>query len=227
MLILDLDNFKSINDTYGYLYSDALLSQIGATLCRLFRSHDIIGRIGGDEFLILLKDIPGEEKVRNRCELLLDTFRNLLSQHSTDVVVSYFIGAALISDRGTTYFELFQHADDSLYVAKGKGKNQYKLYDPIEQFTPLISGDTHISTRIDSDELPGMADSSFIHFVFRRLYESHNIKDTINDLLPILASSLMSAVYTSSKTTIIIPAVAIHLNGVTRGSIPKLRISKT
>lgn len=196
MLILDLDNFKFINDTYGHLYGDALLSQIGATLRRLFRSHDIIGRIGGDEFLILLKDIPGEETVLNRCELLLDTFRELLSQHSTDVVVSCSIGAAIAPNHGTTYAELFQHADDSLYVAKGKGKNQYKLYDPMEQFAPLIAGDTHTSTRIDSDELPGMADNSFIRFVFRRLYESQNIEDTINDILTYIGEQFnVSRVY--------------------------------
>lgn len=183
MLILDLDNFKTINDTYGHLYGDSILAQIGSTLRKLFRSHDIIGRIGGDEFLILLKDIPDEAMVRDRCDLLLKTFRELLTRHMPDLNVSCSIGAALAPVHGSTYSDLFHHADESLYVAKGKGKNQYMLYDPREHFDSLLGDGAHVSTRIDSDEQPGMADSSFVRYIFRRLYESRDLDDTVNDIL--------------------------------------------
>ncbi len=195
MLILDLDNFKLINDNYGHLYGDTVLSQVGAGLKKLFRSHDIIGRIGGDEFLILMRDIPNVDLVHSRCELLLNTFRELLEQTAPGLNVSCSIGAALIPDHGTGYSDLFRRADEALYLSKNRGKNTYTLYDPIAAMDPLADG-VRITTRIDSDEQPGMADSSFVRFVFRRLYESSDIIQTFNEILAYVGEQLnVSRVY--------------------------------
>ena len=194
ILILDLDNFKSVNDNYGHLYGDSVLSQVGAGLKRLFRSHDIIGRIGGDEFLILMRDIPNEELVHSRCELLLDTFRDLLEQTSPGLNVSCSIGAALIPAHGIGYSDLFRRADEALYLSKSAGKNTYTIYNPKTSADSLDN--IRVPTRIDSEEQPGMADSSFVRFVFKRLYESRNIIDTINNLLAYVGGQLnVSRVY--------------------------------
>lgn len=196
MLILDLDNFKTINDTYGHLYGDAILTQIGTDLRNLFRSHDIIGRIGGDEFLILLKNIPSEALVHERCALLLETFRESFSRILPDLKVSFSIGAALAPAHGTTFSELFQRADDALYAAKGKGKDQYVLYDPKDQLDSLFGSISHTPTRIDSDSQPGMTDNSFVRSIFRRLYESSTVETTVNDILTYIGEQLnVSRVY--------------------------------
>lgn len=195
MLILDLDNFKAINDTYGHLYGDAVLTQIGNGLRSLFRSHDIIGRIGGDEFLILLKNIPGEELVHERCATLLSTFRETFSSLIPDLNVSFSIGGALAPIHGTTYSELFQRADDCLYAAKGNGKDQYVLYDPSKPFDVLLDN-PHVPTRIDSDSQPGMADASFVRSIFRRLYESNDLNATVRDIITYVGEQLnVSRVY--------------------------------
>jgi len=182
LLLLDLDNFKSINDTYGHLYGDAVLSRIGETLLTMFRATDIIGRIGGDEFLVLLRNVS-TEVVEERCRLLLDAFRKLLKEHAPDLEVSCSIGAALAPTHGTTYAEIFQRADEALYLAKRQGKNRHRIYSSQMQYDALLDGGSHAVTRIDSDEQPGMADNSFVRFVFRRLYESSNLDATIQDLL--------------------------------------------
>ncbi|MBE6962929.1 MAG: diguanylate cyclase [Ruminococcaceae bacterium] len=183
MLILDMDNFKSVNDRYGHLFGDAILSQVSSRLRSLFRSHDILGRIGGDEFLILLKDVPNIEIVESRCSLLLENFHNLLNQLMPDLDVSFSIGAALAPLHATTYADLFKHADEALYIAKSNGKNCYKIYDPHDKYNSLLENATYINTRIDSDDEPNIAGNSFIRFVFNALYESRDLEATVNELL--------------------------------------------
>ncbi len=188
LLILDLDNFKGVNDKYGHLYGDAVLSQIGNSLRHLFRSQDIIGRIGGDEFLIFLNDVPNAELVQERCRQLLDTFRALFAQLVPELKVSCSIGAALAPLHANGYTELFRHADEALYLAKARGKNRYKLYSPRDKYNALLENVTYESTRIDSDEQPNITDNSFIRFVFRLLYESRDLTVTVNELLAHIGS---------------------------------------
>lgn len=186
LLVLDLDNFKSVNDTLGHLYGDAVLTQIGTTLRNLFRSQDVIGRIGGDEFLILLKDIPSKELVLERCQLMVDTFREQLSRLMPKLQVSVSVGAALTPQHGTTFADLFRHADEALYAAKRAGKCQYHLYSTQDAYQNLTESMAH--TGIDSDEQPTMNDEGLIRFVFRQLYESRDIDATINDLLAFIGT---------------------------------------
>ena len=195
MLVLDLDNFKAINDNYGHLYGDSVLSQISGRLRHMFRSHDVIGRIGGDEFLIFLQDIPNEDLVNNRCNSILETFRTLLAQLAPDANASCSIGVSLIPSHGVTFNDLFTRADEALYLSKRSGKNTFTIYDPLQAASNLLEG-AHIPTRIDSDAQPGLADSSFVRFLFRRLYESNNIFETFNELLAHVGRQLnVSRVY--------------------------------
>ncbi len=185
MLILDMDNFKAVNDTLGHLYGDAVLTQIGNTLHSLFRPQDVVGRIGGDEFLILLKDIPDRNLVLDRCQLMVDTFREMLRKLMPKLQVSVSIGAAMAPTHGTTYADLFHHADEALYTAKRNGKGQFHLYDAQDAYDSL----KEISlTRIDTGEILPDGDDSLIRFVFRRLYESRNLQTTINELLAFIGT---------------------------------------
>ena len=197
MLILDLDNFKTVNDTYGHLYGDAVLSQLGTHLRSMFRSHDIVGRIGGDEFLIFLKNIPDVQMVEDRCSLLLDSCRTLLSRLMPDLTgISFSIGAALAPIHATSYPELFRCADEAMYLAKRSGKDRYRIYERYDHYNELLAEATPVSTRIDSDEQPSIADNSFIRFVFRTLYESRDLEATVSELLAHLGAQFnVSRVY--------------------------------
>lgn len=187
MLILDLDNFKTVNDTLGHLYGDAILTQIGNTLHTLFRPQDVLGRIGGDEFLILLKDIPNRELVIDRCQLLVDTFRSMLRKLMPKLEVSVSVGAAVAPAHGVGYTELFRHADEALYTAKHKGKSCYHLYDTRDAYATVNAGAKPL-TRIDPTEPLPDGEDSLIRFVFRRLYESTDVDATIQELLAFIGT---------------------------------------
>jgi putative two-component system response regulator len=185
-LILDLDNFKLVNDRYGHMYGDALLTQLGYTLRKLFRSQDLIGRVGGDEFIVLLKNIPHASLLLTRCSLLVSELRELLKKLMPELNVTCSIGCAIYPDHGQTYAELFQHADRALYAAKSQGKDQYILYDPLALYPS--QADQPLPSRVDSDEEPTLNDASLTRYVFSRLYESRDIYTTIDELLAFIGA---------------------------------------
>lgn len=73
-MIIDIDDFKGINDNLGHLYGDAVLSEVANDLINLFRATDIVGRIGGDEFIVFIKDISKTRDIINKAEELVKTF---------------------------------------------------------------------------------------------------------------------------------------------------------
>ena len=173
LLIMDVDNFKTVNDTYGHPYGDALLSQIGTNLRSLFRSRDIIGRIGGDEFIVLLKYLPNTDIVEDRCQLLVSTFREQLKKLMPDLDVSISVGCALAPAHGDSWSELFLHADKALYHAKSKGKCQYKIYSSKDVYHSVVN--TTNRTQIDSDQQLTLNEDALIRHVFHNLYSSRNL----------------------------------------------------
>lgn len=115
-LMIDCDKFKEINDTLGHLQGDRVLAQIGRALKHSFRDSDIVGRIGGDEFCVYLKDIPSAAFVKSKCQQLLDE----IQRTNEGVPVTVSIGAAILK-KSQEYDILFQCADQALYHAKHEG----------------------------------------------------------------------------------------------------------
>ncbi len=132
-MMLDLDNFKQINDTYGHLVGDRVLQSVGQLLQQLFRGDDILGRIGGDEFVILMKNLSSHEDAVTRARLLLSEIQEI-SIEEMEENITCSLGISLYPQDGTTFIELYSCADRALYIKKGKGKNGYALY--MEHETP-------------------------------------------------------------------------------------------
>ena len=124
LLMLDVDNFKQINDTYGHLVGDEVLHHIGEELKRCFRKYDVVGRVGGDEFLVFMKGIPGLEIAKKGAAKILKIF---VENEKTLRSVSASIGVALYPRDGQNFKNLYQKADEALYRAKQTGKNRYFL----------------------------------------------------------------------------------------------------
>ena len=193
MLIIDLDNFKQINDHYGHLFGDAVLTKAAREIEMLFRSQDIVARIGGDEFLVLMRGIADRTLLENRCKRLLQIFQNTFRRQKYKLPLSCSIGIALSPEHGTTYFELFQNADQALYEAKAKGKNNFCFYDRIGS---VPSGTQIRNTPIDSDKEPGMADDNIVRFAVRKLYGSQEPEKAIQDVLALMGREMnISRVY--------------------------------
>lgn len=125
MLILDLDNFKHINDKYGHLFGDEVLICVANILKRSFRNDDIVGRIGGDEFLVLMKNVSDTEKITHRCKQLLDDIQAAFATRTCGLTAS--IGVSIVSGNAPRYDELFLQTDDALYQAKDAGRNRHIL----------------------------------------------------------------------------------------------------
>ena len=181
LLMIDLDNFKGINDRFGHLFGDTVLTRTALTIRRLFRGGDIIGRVGGDEFMVLMKDVSDEQLVRSRCTMLLDELGTLFDDSPHDFQMACSIGAALSPSHGCSFQELFQHADQALYHAKLGGKNRFTIYrDDLDM--PALNA-SHSATPIDSNEQSGLSNSSLVRMVFHRLSTSKDVERTIQDVL--------------------------------------------
>lgn len=199
LLVIDLDNFKQVNDQYGHLFGDSVLVQAASQLKKLFRSLDIIGRIGGDEFMVLMRDIPDRELVERRCRQLLTAFDEIFRSQVYDCPLNCSIGVAISPDDGVAYTELFQRADQALYQAKAQGKGRYVFYDGAD---PVYHQFLHATTtRIDSEERPGLASNSIVQYAFRHLYSSNDMERAVNDILELVGRQLnVSRVYVFENT---------------------------
>ncbi len=122
LIVLDCDDFKRINDTYGHLVGDKLLQNISKDILLTFRETDIIGRIGGDEFCIYMRNIPSIDFVQLKCWQL----SVLIQETNKDHHILVSIGIAELEDE-TTYEELFARADAALYKAKAKGGGRIEV----------------------------------------------------------------------------------------------------
>lgn len=187
LLIIDLDNFKQVNDRYGHMLGDAVLTQAAQTICKLFRSHDIVGRIGGDEFLVLMKAVSDRELVNKRCSQLLDAFHEAFQHQLCDLELSCSIGVAFSPAHGTLYYDLFRCADQALYQAKKLGKNQYTFYDSEDRdFSKAGMPQTTILTKEREENTANFQESGFLLYVFQQLYEAENVETTVYEMLDML-----------------------------------------
>lgn len=127
-IMIDIDYFKCINDTFGHLFGDAVLERISGKIRSVFREQDIVGRIGGDEFCVLMKNVHAAEAVKMKADELCAKLLQTYTEGDKSCTISASIGIALYNAHGSSYEKLYNHADIALYVAKKRGKNQYAIY---------------------------------------------------------------------------------------------------
>jgi diguanylate cyclase (GGDEF)-like protein/PAS domain S-box-containing protein len=135
LLFIDLDNFKTLNDTLGHDIGDQLLQEVALRLTNCVREGDTVGRLGGDEFVVMLKDLSGQSleaaaQTEAVGEKILCTLRQsyLLATHEYHSTAS--IGATLFSDDQLEMDELMKQADIAMYQAKKAGRNALRFFDP-------------------------------------------------------------------------------------------------
>lgn len=126
LLTLDIDHFKEINDTHGHPVGDEMLVEASRRLARCVRKNDIFGRIGGDEFLVILHGFAGPESVPALAAKMLDCFAEPFPGLPT---ISISIGIALIPDHADSVYSWMKKSDEALYCAKRNGRNRWMMYD--------------------------------------------------------------------------------------------------
>ena len=128
MLVLDIDNFKKINDTMGHAFGDEVLRSLGLHIRAEFRATDIIGRTGGDEFTIFLCNMKEEAIIRAEANRVEKFFKGFRAGEYVKYSTTASIGAAIFPQDGKDFETLYKAADKALYVAKKRGKNQLAFY---------------------------------------------------------------------------------------------------
>ena len=129
LFLIDIDNFKKVNDTMGHAFGDELLAGLGLGLSTLFRATDIVGRIGGDEFLVLMRNItPDAETKKREADKLLTFFRDFKVGEYVQYRCTASIGGAVFSQDGGDFDELYKAADTAMYESKRHGKNRVAYY---------------------------------------------------------------------------------------------------
>jgi len=152
-LILDLDNFKGINDNYGHVAGDAALESFARTLQRFVHKDDIVARIGGDEFAVFLRNCYGKELLSDRITgLIKQVEKELKIVKEDDTISSVSIGISAFPFDGLTFTELYNNADKALYYVKRNGKSGFHFYDAAEKFSFLEQENTDV---IDLSQLKG------------------------------------------------------------------------
>ncbi|MDR2897711.1 MAG: diguanylate cyclase [Spirochaetaceae bacterium] len=135
LLLIDCDNFKRINDSFGHMYGDSVIVDISKKLTRIFRSSDIIGRVGGDEFMVFLKNPSDIQMVFHKAHEICAAFKTTYTEKNNEVTLGASIGISLFGHDGLTFQELYEKADTALYTVKDRGKNGYLLYGS-DKITP-------------------------------------------------------------------------------------------
>ncbi|MBR1862251.1 MAG: GGDEF domain-containing protein [Lachnospiraceae bacterium] len=128
MVLLDIDDFKSINDNYGHLAGDQAIQLLATTLMDVVRDNGMVGRFGGDEFFILTDRISEEEEIRSILRRIKGNAEVLAKETLGMEKFTLSMGISLYPDDGDNYKDLLALADKCLYIAKEKGKNRYIIY---------------------------------------------------------------------------------------------------
>lgn len=129
VIFLDLDNFKPVNDTYGHQVGDSLLQSVAAILRQSVNPDDLIGRYGGDEFILLIKQVRNVMVVSDLAQKILTAIASLNEQQNLAIEVTGSMGAALAPTDGYDLNQLIYIADQRLYMAKHRGKNMAVFED--------------------------------------------------------------------------------------------------
>ena len=188
LFMIDTDNFKQINDTKGHMLGDVVLTEMASGMKKIMRRDDVVGRIGGDEFAVFMKDISSKEAAVCKAEELAGMFRRLFENEKRSIKITCSIGVALYPDDGQDFQTLYRHADRALYEAKKQGKDGYMLYD---KERANLSGDTGYSTlgaTIDSPAVSMGVSWELLVSAFKLLYKAEDLDQAVNQCLKLVGT---------------------------------------
>ncbi len=195
LFIIDIDGFKAVNDHFGHLFGDAVIAELAHHIKDSFRKTDIVGRVGGDEFMVLLKNISDNNIISDKAQELIGQLQREYNAKEEIYKISASVGIAVSPESGIEFEELFEKADRALYHVKAEGKNNYYIYHdkmPVSEY---------VNNRINS-ELQEKNQKSFyenvIEYIFRILYRSEDADAATNLILEVIGRR-----YSISRTFIL------------------------
>lgn len=190
LLALDIDNFDSLNQTFGFAFADAVLIDLAGRLKKICPTDSLIGRYAADEFVILLDNIPSMEYVSDIAQQIMHIFTGFISNTKINHDLSCCIGISLYPVDTNTYEDLFEKAEIALYDAKSRGNGCYRIFDntmalipEAEQKRKLSKRDFLTSSLIENRTV---VDSTIIANAIDILFDSRDIHSSINMMLSVI-----------------------------------------
>ncbi|MFM2067646.1 MAG: hypothetical protein RLZZ584_2555 [Pseudomonadota bacterium] len=155
VLCLDLDNFKTVNDTLGHATGDALLTEVAKRIKAAVGKIDLVARLGGDEFAVLLRHVADEQEIHAAAARIADSMRPPCEAHGANVTVRTSIGVARFPQDGSSVDEVMQHADLALYEAKSQAGGAMRFFEPSmgEQVRRRLVLERDLRTAIEGNQL--------------------------------------------------------------------------
>ena len=184
LMIIDLDNFKEVNDLMGHAQGDQVLVDTAAALNDIFKGGDIVGRIGGDEFVVFMKNLNA---ISNADILANKVVRNVnfsFDYEDRQINVTCSVGIAIFPYHGRDYDELFHKADKAVYTAKANGKCGYRIYDAA---TTMVYHATRKNTEYNPEK--GMEMNRNIEdLVMQVLFEDKNMESALKSAIELITA---------------------------------------
>lgn len=140
--LMDIDHFKSVNDTFGHMVGDEVIIDVAHIIRDCVGTDGMVGRIGGDEFMLVLEKVDNKPKAREVLSSIRETVETKYKQFRDTLDITVSIGCSFYPDYTSNYDELFKLTDKMLYLAKIKGRNRYIIY------TPEIHGDVNAEPKV-------------------------------------------------------------------------------
>ncbi len=128
LLFLDFDNFKKVNDNFGHIQGDKVLKYVVERIRKVFNDGEIVGRVGGDEFVVFVGNFTQACQVKEKAQLLVNTMNTTYSREGKSIQMSGSIGVSVYPGDGINYNQLVDCADKACYQVKEDGKNNFRIY---------------------------------------------------------------------------------------------------
>jgi diguanylate cyclase (GGDEF)-like protein/PAS domain S-box-containing protein len=154
LIVMDVDNFKSVNDSVGFLIGDSILKQVGLRLSRAITKNDFIARLSGDEFAVILNNVDNNEDIIERANLVKDCFNEPFIAENNIHQLSISLGIAVSPYDGVDSKDLLKNADTAMYKVKNMCKNSISFFtqDMKEEFLKRINIEKQLKSALENNE---------------------------------------------------------------------------
>ena len=188
LLLIDVDDFSRLIEKMGTTFADEVLKSMATDLDEIFYTSDILGRVGGDQFIILMKNIKKIPDIEKKMQEIQDVVHKIYSESEMRFATTVTIGASVFPIDGRTYDELFRNAEKALVYEKEQGKNRYGLYDHEKEpeYAKLYIEEKHNKIQYQHEldmTYENTESDSLMELAFKLIDESKDTDSAINLLL--------------------------------------------
>lgn len=203
LVIMDLDDFKVVNDTYGHMFGDEVLLQMVEIIKDAIGKRGMLGRIGGDELMLVLTSVENDTELRNILRTVRTSIQWAFREKKEGLHLTCSMGVAAYPIHAHSYDQMFQLADRMLYLAKKRGKNRYIIYTPEIHDAPKVADNGKGSKEAEAlkEDKLGVMQRLVEEFLVRRIV---TLENEFRELAACFELDMIEMVYDEGASTVIL-----------------------